>query len=218
MSDLEALARSIASEIVNQAIWENYKFYLLVAAISLVSSGFVAFSGSYFKKKGENLATKADFNEILRQLKETTSLTEGIKTDIKAKLDEQQNVRALLRQKLESLIEQTFDLELWFDKARSQAMNGDLPDLNGGPMAKIEMYQAIYFKEVQTELFTLKKAVHPFREWLLSLTMEALDAKYEKRAANFQMDKFGDLYKDFLTAVNGLRESLIKIYASKVGL
>src|SRR3989337_1039436 len=110
MPDLETLARSIASEICNQTIWENYKFYLLVAAISLVSSALVAFSAPYLKRRGENLATKADFNEILRQLRETTTLTESIKTDIKAKLDEEHNVRALVREKMESLFEQTFNL------------------------------------------------------------------------------------------------------------
>ena len=164
MTELESLARAVASEIVNQTIWENYKFYLLVAAISLVSSALVAFSAPYLKRRGENLATKADFNEILRQLRETTTLTESIKTDIKAKLDEEHNVRALVREKMESLFEQTFNLELWLEQSRSQALGGNAPDINGSPMAKIEMYQAIYFKEIQSEVLALNKAVNQMIE------------------------------------------------------
>lgn len=70
-------AKSLAMEIVNQTIWGNYKFYFLVFAISLVSSAIVAFGAPYLKRRGENFATKADFSEILRQLKETTTLAEG---------------------------------------------------------------------------------------------------------------------------------------------
>ena len=88
MTEHANLVRAVANEIVNQTIFENYRFYLLVVAISLVASAVGAFTVAYFKKRGESLATKADFAEMLRQLKDTTSLAEGIKSDLKAKHDE----------------------------------------------------------------------------------------------------------------------------------
>jgi hypothetical protein len=45
--------RAIASEIAKQTIWGDYKFYILVAAISLVSAVVGSFLSSYFKKRGE---------------------------------------------------------------------------------------------------------------------------------------------------------------------
>ena len=120
MPELETIVGLVAKEIVNQTIWENYKFYLLVIAISLVSSSIAVFLASYFKKRGENLATKADFDDLLQQLKDTTTLAEGIKTDIRVKFDEEKNVRELLRQKIESIFEQTYELELWFENNRDQ--------------------------------------------------------------------------------------------------
>jgi len=169
MTELETLARAVASEIVNQTIWQNYKFYLLVAGISLASSAIGTFCLPYLKRRSENLATKADFNEILRQLKQTTTLTESIKSDMKAKLEEEHSVRALTREKMEALLVQTFDLELWLERARSQALQGNVPDVNATPMAKIEMYQAIYFRELENEVRTLSIALNTMLPWIMQL-------------------------------------------------
>jgi hypothetical protein len=40
------------------------------------------FLGSYLKKRGENLATKEDFNDLLRQAKESTQATEEIRHEL----------------------------------------------------------------------------------------------------------------------------------------
>jgi hypothetical protein len=217
MTELESIVRVVASEIVNQTIWENYKFYLLVAAISLVSSALVAFSLPYLKRRGENLATKADFNEILRQLKNTTTLTESIKSDIKAKLNEEYSIRALAREKMEVLFEQTFDLELWLERARSQAFEGNLPDVECSPMAKIEMYQSIYFKELRVEVLVLNGAVSAMIKWLLEVALETAKAKIENRAMDIEIEKYAGLIKPIITALSILRKDLEK-YVSKVGL
>jgi glutamate mutase epsilon subunit len=218
MTELETLARAVASEIVNQTIWKNYKFYLLVAAISLVSSALVAFCLPYFKRRGENLATKADFNEILRQLKQTTTLTESIKSDMKAKLEEEHSVRALTREKMEALMIQTFDLELWFERARSQALEGNVPDVNVTPMAKIEMYQAIYFRELENEVRILSIGVNAMLPWIMQLAQKAISAKTDHKVPNFELEKFGELHLPIRAALSALRKDLIKKYASKVGL
>src|SRR6185369_9488349 len=54
---------------------------LMIAGISGYLGGYLK---AYFEKKGQNLATKEDFNEILSQLKQTTTVTEEIKTKIAA--------------------------------------------------------------------------------------------------------------------------------------
>jgi hypothetical protein len=50
-----------------------------IPVLSFVFAGAGAYLGSYLKRKGENLATKEDFDELLRQLKLTTEATEQIK-------------------------------------------------------------------------------------------------------------------------------------------
>jgi hypothetical protein len=47
-----------------------------------ILSGFVgAWCGGYLKKKSEHYATKEDFDELLKQVKDTTSATEAIKLE-----------------------------------------------------------------------------------------------------------------------------------------
>jgi hypothetical protein len=54
---------------------------LIVAAISGYLGGYLK---AYLEKKGQNLATKEDFKEMLIQLKQTTTATEEIKAEIAA--------------------------------------------------------------------------------------------------------------------------------------
>jgi hypothetical protein len=57
-----------------------FTMVLLVAAVlvSVIAASLV----SYAKQKGENLATKEDFDELLRQVKLTTEATEQIKAQL----------------------------------------------------------------------------------------------------------------------------------------
>jgi len=55
---------------------------LLVAALTLVISAFGAYFLAFMKRKGENLATKSDFESLQSQLQANTQLTETIKQDL----------------------------------------------------------------------------------------------------------------------------------------
>lgn len=210
------LIKTIANEIVNQAIFENYKTYLLITAISLVTGSLTAFLSSYLKKRGENFATKTDFNEILNQLKETTKSTEEIKSDINSKLLDEHNLKNLVREKLEFIISETFALELWLERARSGAFKGISPDTHDSPIAKIEMYQSIYFKEVEKELLELNSAYYRMIDLVLGLTIDAIAGKLPD-IDDFK-EKFKEAHGPFLAKINGFRKSIIENYAPKYGL
>lgn len=53
---------------------------LIVALVSIATSILCSGAIAFFKKKGENLATKEDFNKLLEQVKETTIVTEQVKS------------------------------------------------------------------------------------------------------------------------------------------
>ena len=57
-------------------------FDLLLIALALVVGVFTALLGSYAKRKGENLATREDFEVVLRQVQMTTAATEQIKAQM----------------------------------------------------------------------------------------------------------------------------------------
>lgn len=55
---------------------------ILVGAASMLGAAFGAFLSYYMKKKGEHLATKEDFEELLSQIRKTTHETESIKVEL----------------------------------------------------------------------------------------------------------------------------------------
>ncbi len=63
---------------------EVFKTLLLILAAA--GSAISAFFASYAKQKGEQLATKHDFDDLLRQVKRTTELTEQIKAQTSSQM------------------------------------------------------------------------------------------------------------------------------------
>ena len=54
-------------------------YNVVTLLVGILIGGFLK---SYLKKKGENFATKEDFEEILNQVKKTTEVTEEIKNEL----------------------------------------------------------------------------------------------------------------------------------------
>jgi len=215
------LVQKIAEEILNQGVWGNYKFYLLVMGVSLASACLGAYFSAYLKRKGENYATKEDFAEILHQLKDTTTLTESIKSDISARSAEGSAIRTLMRQKMEALFEKTLELELWMEQSRSTAIEGKLPDVNSSPIARIGMYQSIYFQNLASEMATLDSRYFPMLQFTLDLAGQALAAKQNGQVLDWHSNnapKFAELHPLFLAALNGFRKALLEKHASGAGL
>lgn len=77
----------------------------IVILISLISAGLGAFLGSYLKRKGEHLATRDDFDELLLQIKAQTKVTEEIKQELSGKLWIAQKQWELKREIYKSVLE-----------------------------------------------------------------------------------------------------------------
>ena len=77
-SELELLLRRLLGE----GLQLHPTVYLVIALTSLLGSGVAAFIGAYLRTRGENLATKSDFDSLLVQLKQQTREVEQIKSEI----------------------------------------------------------------------------------------------------------------------------------------
>ena len=80
-AQIEAINQAVNSA-VDASIRSLWWWQLGVLGLSVIGSVIVAYLVAYAQKKAENYATKEDFNELLRQVKETTKTTEEIKAEI----------------------------------------------------------------------------------------------------------------------------------------
>jgi len=77
-AEIELLIRRV----LNEGVRLQSLVYVVLVGISALGGLVGSFLTAYAKKRGENLATKADFDELLRQLRLQTAETEKIKSEI----------------------------------------------------------------------------------------------------------------------------------------
>ena len=68
--------------IINRALEEGLTFPWWLYLSAIIATFVGGFMGAYLKRKGENLATKEDYDSLLEQVKKTTTATESIKNDL----------------------------------------------------------------------------------------------------------------------------------------
>lgn len=68
--------------IITNVAKERFEFPWLLYFFLLISPFIGSYLGAYLKKRGENLATKDDYELLLEQIKKTTAATENIKSDL----------------------------------------------------------------------------------------------------------------------------------------
>jgi hypothetical protein len=90
--DLETI-RTIVADVVQSedpfTLWSYLWVIIVAAAFGFISS----YLGTYLQTKGQNLATKEDFKQILEQTRQTTEATEAIKADIAAESAHNNEIR-----------------------------------------------------------------------------------------------------------------------------
>jgi hypothetical protein len=72
----------IARQIVEGEILYSWRFYLIFFCLAFLATAASSFLVPYFRTRGKRYATKADFDSLLNELRETTKATEGIKQEI----------------------------------------------------------------------------------------------------------------------------------------
>lgn len=160
------LIKEIASEVAAQTISQNLGYYFVFGAITLIASWLGAYLGAYTKKRAEQKAISADFTSIKQQLKETTTLSESIKTDIQSFSERSERIKWLKQEKLEQFMLAALDLSDYFiAKAYYELYDKEQPTLED-PWKKIIMLQVIYLPELSLETNRLGSAASQFQDWI----------------------------------------------------
>jgi hypothetical protein len=120
--------KQIAAELAAQLPFAERTGPILVLylIITAVVAGLAAWFGAFLKIKGQNFATKQDFDELLKQLRANTELVETIKSEVGQRDWEHREWINLRRFKLETLFEKMYECETELDR-RQLAVSKGLP-------------------------------------------------------------------------------------------
>jgi len=211
-------ASKVTANVISGHVLEDPWFYVVFLSLTVAGSAIGGLLSAYFKKRGETLATKADFSALQDQLRESTRLAEEIKHDVQARYGEQASVRSALRERTESLVMATFELEDWFTHIENKVLGGEQAMVSGSPMAKIAAYRDIYFHEIDTQFSSLGNAYHAYVGWILEYQRLLLDLGAESQEAILHFETFREVYDSFVESLGPFRARVIEVARSRGGL
>jgi hypothetical protein len=146
--------QQIAAEVVHRLPYGDHPwlFLFVTVVVMALAAGVAAWGGAFLKIKGENFATKRDFDELQRQLSANTKLVETIKSEVNQRDWAQREWTTLRRIKLEALVEKTHECEVYLDQRRQDAVDGKVASPERDPVDELYALAALYFRELENEV------------------------------------------------------------------
>jgi len=120
--------------------------------IAALVSALTALGVSYFRTRGQNLATKHDFEELQKQLKADWT---------------QREWTTLRRIKLEALLEKTHECEVYLDRQRDSAFEGKIMMPERDPIGELETLATLYFPDFPELKSEVERLVSICRQYFL---------------------------------------------------
>ena len=201
----ESLISELANQIVQKQILIQWPIYLLMASISLVVGFGAAYVGAYAKKKGEFLATRADFQELLAQLKATTTVAEEVRTSISHSDWVSREWKVLRRLKLEELLQAVHEIQDWQESERNRHIFGKVKEEYPSPLPKIERICGLYFPELKDHVRSLTLMAREISVEILGTGKTMLSTWNDNEAQSKVLTGFSDklmpMYKKQLAII-----------------
>jgi hypothetical protein len=167
----------------------------LLTTINLVIAALVgalsALGVSYFRTRGQNLATKHDFDQLSKQLRANTQLVETIKSEVSQRDWAQREWTNLRRLKLEALFDKMHECETYLDRVRSAALDGKNEE-ERGVIDQFNTIATLYFSELWEEAGEFSLACRELKLKLLTLGQAVLKAGNDTVARQRAYDDFSD--------------------------
>ena len=156
----------LASEIADQTIQLSWPYFALVVLLSMLSSAVGAYFSSYFTQRAKHKAIAVDFDEIKSQLKETTSLTETIRTDLQHEFNRKHTIEVLKREKLEAYIQKITQAYENLSRETEEKVLGLPVKFDTGAYTTATLIQAMYLPEFDEVQLEFNLAYVEFRKWI----------------------------------------------------
>jgi hypothetical protein len=148
------IIQQIATEVVHRLPYGDHPwlFLLVTVLVMALGAGLAAWFGAFFKIKGENFATKRDFDELLKQQKATAEAIEKIKSDVAQRDWARREWTNLRRIKLEALLEKMHDCKAFLNVQRRKAIDGEIEAQERDKWNELDEIGTLYFRELKNEV------------------------------------------------------------------
>jgi len=179
--------QKIVSDAINQNVFENWRFYLLLISLAFLTTLFSARIEGWSKRKGETAATKDDLEEIKRQLAETTKVTKTVETAIVRGDWIQRERNTQKRTKLEETMRAAFSIAGWArDIAPTFFASGDIE--HPSALNDFQMLTKLYFPELANQTTTFNVAYIEFVGLFTQIRLELIGMDNEINIAQGRQD------------------------------
>lgn len=202
--------RQVAEALFNEQFAANWRFYVMVGGITLLANIAWHVFAPYLKKHGETLATRADMAEILRQISETTRVTEQVRAAVSQTEWITREWRTIRRLKLEELITAGYSLEQWIRSAIDVWVEGKDITLGELPTEQMKLIATLYYPELIGEVGVVRAIFLKIEALILrhansiNTVKGNKDSEAYNAAINAYEQEFGPAYEALLLAMEDL--------------
>jgi len=183
-------------------LFPGWWYLLSVIILTFVGS----FLGSYFKRKGENLATKEDYESLLEQVKETTSATENIKINLARGNWLHQRSWYLKEKYYTGLLEALYELELSLSNRLDLYNEGDYQHAD-----HLILNNPDYKKHSKTGRNAFKKLQNLQGPSEIVVSNKAIKALKNFYSKNWEVSHFTTFTEEYLDTLHASVKSTRKI-------
>jgi hypothetical protein len=205
----------LAKIIVDREILTNWQVYILIISLSLIGNYMATFITSYAKKRGENLATKADIDEIKKQLASTTEITTKIKNDIEHQVWRKQQIEIIKRNKIEEYLQYIYIAQENLSKKMNNAYFKTTEPIDEHAMSKSTMLQKLYFPELKEAHSIFLTANAEFLMWFSEGLKELVQKQQNREQMPIISTQHMEKYSNLLNKLN-YGTSLIEAMSEKI--
>jgi hypothetical protein len=211
----DTLIREIATRVAQEQAISQWPYFVVLLGLMVVIGFCSALIGAYARRRGEHLATKADFDLLLAQLKVTTSVTEEVRAKVSHSDWATRELRTLQRVKLEELLTLIIEVLNWQELARThRVFEGTLPP-GPSPMPRAEAIVELYFPELSESFSEFVVTYHDIEIATLNSQLAMLNVAGDLQAKLCVIEEFTAKWKE-LYAVQSLHVSALKKKARDV--
>lgn len=165
--DLQVLANKIVQE---QNPLNHIQFYgtaAILIVLNLIGTYCISMFASYAQQKGKNYATKADFDNIVDQLKVTTESVETIKAEIAHHDWTTREWKTIRRIKLEELLTLVGEQISFMETQRSSRVFKKAEPADKDCIDKIKMLSRLYFPELDMAIYQVTSLARDYEIQIL---------------------------------------------------